>query len=102
MIGDIVFMSFFFVRFLALELLSISYFTVVNSDLRLKHSVAGKQRSVALRNKPLTLTCSDWGVNPKASQVWGWSPHQGLRVAKPRANLKKKILLSPAKKKIQN
>ena len=29
--------------------------------------LAGKQRSLALQNMPLTLTCSDQGVNPKAS-----------------------------------
>ena len=35
MIGVIVFVKFFFVRFLVFELLSILYFTVVNSDLDL-------------------------------------------------------------------
>ena len=34
-------------------------FTVVNSDLGLRRSVAGKQRSVTLRNIALTLTFSD-------------------------------------------
>ena len=51
----IVFMS-FFVRFLVFELLSILYFIVVNGDLGLRH-LAGKQRSLALQNVPLTLTC---------------------------------------------
>ena len=63
MIGVIVFMS-FFVRFLVFELLSILYFSVVNSDLGLRRSVAGKQRSVDLRIMSLTLTCFDQGVNP--------------------------------------
>ena len=45
-------------RFLDFVLLSILCFTVVNSDLRLER-LAGKQRGVALRNMPLTLTCSD-------------------------------------------
>ena len=57
MIGVIVFLSFFSVRFLVFELLSILHFTVVNSDLGLRRSVARKQRNVALRNMPMTLTC---------------------------------------------
>ena len=48
--------EFFFVRFLVFELLSILDFTVVNSDLGLRRWV-GKQRSVALQNMPLALTC---------------------------------------------
>ena len=47
---------FFFVRVSVFELLLILYFSVVNSDLGLIRSVVGKQRSVALRNMPLTLT----------------------------------------------
>ena len=47
MIGVIVSMS-FFMRFLVFELLLILYLTVVNIDLGLKRSVAGKQRGVAL------------------------------------------------------
>ena len=50
--------EFFFVRFLVFELLSIFYFAVVNSDLGLGRLVR-KQRSLALQNKPLTITCSD-------------------------------------------
>ena len=48
----------FFVRFLVFELLSILYFTVVNSNPGLGR-LAGKQRSLALQNMSLTLTCSD-------------------------------------------
>ena len=44
----------FFVQFLVFV-----YFTVVNSNLGLRRNVAGKQHSVAFRNMPLTLTCSD-------------------------------------------
>ena len=50
--------DFFFLRFLVFELLSISYFKVVNSDLELRR-LAGKLRSVVLQNMPLMLTCSD-------------------------------------------
>ena len=64
-------------RFLVLELLSILYFTAVNSDLGLRRSVTEKQRSVALRNMPLTLTYFDYGANPKASGPWKWSPGGG-------------------------
>ena len=48
------------------------YFTVVNSDLGLRH-LEEKQRGVALRNMPLTLTCFDEGVNPEMSGAWGRS-----------------------------
>ena len=47
--------------FLVFDLLSILYFTVVNSDLGLDRSVAGKKCSVGLRNMPLALTCFDYG-----------------------------------------
>ena len=47
----------FFVRFLVYELLSTLYFTLVNIDLGLGR-LTGKQRSLALQNMPLTLTCS--------------------------------------------
>ena len=58
-IGEFVYLN-IFVRFLVLllELLTILYFTVVNSDLGLGR-LAEKQRSVALQNMPFTLTCSD-------------------------------------------
>ena len=56
-------------RFIVFELLSILYFTLFNSDLRLGR-LAGKQRSVALGNMPLTLTCSDQGMNPIAGEVY--------------------------------
>ena len=51
------FLSFFF-AILSLELLSILYIPVVNSDLGLWRLVV-KQHSVALRKMRLTLTCSD-------------------------------------------
>ena len=54
----IVLIGVFFVRFLVFELWSILYFTIVNSDLGLERS-AGKQRSLALQNMPLTVTFSD-------------------------------------------
>ena len=57
-------------RFSVYELLSIIYFTLPNSDLRLGR-LAGKQRSVALGNMPLTLTCSNQGINPKACEIQG-------------------------------
>ena len=57
--GVFVTLSYFFVRFFVFELLLILYFAVVTSDLGLQRSVAGKQRSLALQNMPLTLTCSD-------------------------------------------
>ena len=63
MIGVIIFMS-FFVRFLVFELLSILYFTKVNSDLGLGRLV-GKQRSLVLQNMPLMLTCGAWGWSPR-------------------------------------
>ena len=61
MIGVIVFMS-FSVRFLAFELLSILYFTVVNSDLgssvawiklfqKIAHLLFFKKKKVSLRKK---------------------------------------------------
>ena len=49
--------EFLFVRFLVFELLSILYFTVANDDLGFRR-LAGKQRSLALQNMPLTLSCS--------------------------------------------
>ena len=54
----------FFLRFLVFELLSILYFTVVNSELRLRHSVA-------LQDMRLTLTCSDQRFNPKTRGIQG-------------------------------
>ena len=48
----------FFMPFLVFELLSILYFTLFNSDLRLGR-LAGKQRSLALQNILLTLTFSN-------------------------------------------
>ena len=83
MIGVIVFTS-FFVRFLVFELSSIMYFTVVNSDLGLRRLV-GKQRSLALQNMPLTLTCFDYGFKPKASGAWSLSPRWGVRGGRPPA-----------------
>ena len=67
LIGVFVFVSFFFLQFLLFELLSIllTSLTLLNSDLRLGR-LARKQRSLALQNMPLTLTCSDYCVNPKA------------------------------------
>ena len=56
--GVLVFSWFFFVRFLVFELLTILYFTVVNSDLGLGR-FAGKQHSLELKNMPLKLTCTD-------------------------------------------
>ena len=50
--------EFFLVRFLIYEFLSILYFTLLNSDLGLGR-LTGKQRSLALQNMPLTLTCLD-------------------------------------------
>ena len=49
--------EFFFVKFSVFELLSILYFTVVNSDLGF--TLAGKQNSGDLQNMSLALTCSD-------------------------------------------
>ena len=62
--------------FLASELLSILYFTLFNSDLRLGR-LAGKQRSLALGYMTLTLTCSDQGINPKACEVLGCCSGEG-------------------------
>ena len=50
--------EFFSVQFSVFELQLILYFTVVNSDLGLE-CLTGKQRSLALRNMPLTLTYTD-------------------------------------------
>ena len=102
MIVVIIFMI-FFVRFLVFELLSILYFTVVNSDLGLEQNLAGKQRSVALRNIPLTLISSDKGINRKACAAWGQSPRGEVQVGKtPRLKIGIhfffKFLLRPAKK----
>ena len=58
LIGVFESMSFFFVRFLVFELLSILYFPLLNSDLGLRR-LAGKQRSVVLLDMPLTLTYSN-------------------------------------------
>ena len=77
--------SVFFVRFLVSELLSILNNTVDNSDLGLK-CLAGKQRSVVLRDMPLTLTCSYWGVKPKTCGVQERSPGEGCGGAKTPAN----------------
>ena len=71
LIGVFVFVS-FFRRFLVFQLLSILYFTLLNSDLRLKQRCfETKQRSVALGNMPLTLTCFNQGINTKACEVYG-------------------------------
>ena len=48
----------FFCVILSLWVIVDLYFIIVNSDLGLKR-LAGKQRSVALQNMPLPLTCSD-------------------------------------------
>ena len=55
--GVFVLMS-YFCAILSYELLSILYFTIVNSDLGLGR-LTEKQRSLVLQNMPLTLTCSD-------------------------------------------
>ena len=57
----------FFYAILYYELLSILYFTLLNSELRLGR-LAGKQRSLALG---MMLTCSDQGINPKTCEVQG-------------------------------
>ena len=57
LIGGFEFLS-FFCAILSLELLSILYIPVVNSDLGLWR-LEVKHHSVALRKMRLTLTCSD-------------------------------------------
>ena len=79
-------------QLLVFEFLSILYFTLLNSDLRLGR-LARKQRSLVLRHMPLTLTCSDYVVNLKASGVQERSPGVGCGGAKPpthKKNVKKK------------
>ena len=89
-------------RFLVYELLSILYFTF-NSDLRLGR-LAGKQGSVAPGNMPLTLTCSDQGINPKACEVHGRCSGGGCEGGEVPVHKKKSLQISAKfrKKKIQN
>ena len=94
LIGGVFVTLSFVVRFSVFELLLILYFTVVNSDLGLRRTVAGKHfacfpakaKYFALRNIPLTLTCSEYGVNPEASGAWDWSPRWEMRGGNPAAN----------------
>ena len=81
-------------RFLLFELLFILYFTLLNNDLRLGRLV-GKQRTGALGNMRLTVTCSDQSINPKAFEVQGCCSTGGAWGRSPRS--KKHILKISAK-----
>ena len=88
-------------RFLVSELLSILYFTLLYSELRLAR-LAEKQRNLALGNMPLMISCSDQGINLKACEVQERCSDRGCEgvgggAKPPSINRNKKILQISAK-----